>query len=157
MLSHSFHANECERKLFQGRENAVLAGRKNACVWKWALGFRPVAVSDSDFPNPTLSISDSEFPNPSFRIRVSESDQNHAMVLQGFISFTLTTAQQFTQGFCAQQSFACALQKRLHHVSSKPKGVPLTVSIWCMRISPSSASTSTGTSEHGHWPGGARL
>ena len=55
MLSHSFHAKECERKLCQRRENAVLAGRKS---------FGPVAVSDSDFPNQTLQVSESEFPNP---------------------------------------------------------------------------------------------
>ena len=61
MLSHSFHAKES------------FAGKKYACVWKWPPGFWPVAVSDSDFPHPTLSVSDFEFPTPSFRIRVSES------------------------------------------------------------------------------------
>ena len=150
------------KKAFSRSWKCCPCGQKECLCLKMGPGFSAgcsfrLRLSESHALNFRFRVSESEFPNQSFRIRVSESDQNHAMVLQGFISFTLTTAQQFTQGFCAQQSFACALQKRLHHVSSKAKGVPLTLSIWCMRISPSSASTSTGTSEHGHWPGGARL
>ena len=108
--------------------------------------------SQFQIPSFRIRVSKSEFPNPSFRIR--PESRNGAARFHKFHSHHCPAVHT---GILRSAIVACALQKRLHHVSSKAKGVPLTFSIWCMRISPSSASTSTGTSEHGHWPGGARL